>query len=69
MLGEQGVGQDARGDGPGLLSQQVIILAFRPLNDLVGLLTEVKAGAAAKKGQRDRRGDQLRGLSAYDRLH
>lgn len=69
MLREQGVGQDARGDGAGLLSKSVIVLAFGPLDDLVRFLVEMEARATPKRGQRDHCCNQIDSSSACDRSH
>ena len=69
MLRKQGVGQDARGDRPGLLPLSVVVLALGPLDDLVRPLVEVEACATRKERQRDRRGDRLDSPSACDRFH
>lgn len=69
LLGQQRVWKDARGDRPGFLFLSEVVLALRPLDDLAGVLIEVKARAAPKERRRDRHCDHFDSPGACDRFH
>jgi hypothetical protein len=69
LLGQQRVGKDARSDRPGFPSLSEVVLTLRPLDDLAGVLIEVKARATPKERRRDRHCDQFDSPGACDRFH